>query len=479
MTAISGEENENPTVPHTEQTIVSPQQPKQTPNLRERKSPRRFLLPALIVLALLGGIGWVVFNRVIVPILAFSQMKPQPTKVQLASPKTATIEDTSDYPASLDSRQSVTVQPRVPGQISQIFVKAGDRVQAGQTLLQIDSAEQRATVASRTAAANTAAAEVDSARADVVNSIDNLRSLEAKRAAAQSNVQLAQREYQRFLELVNQGAEARQLLDQRLNALQTAQASLRQAEADIRAQQASINRARSTVSRNQRAVDQAQANISESQAQLKYYTITAPFSGVVGDIPAKEGDVVSNTTPLLTLTQNDALEVQIQVPLERSSSLRTGLPVRLLNDRDQVLKTGRISSIAPNVDPTTQTVLTKAQFDNASNALRTSQFVRTRVIWSNRPGVLVPTTAISRLAGKDFVFVAAPFQASGCEAVAQGASGGPPVQAGPNDLVAAQRPLKLGKIIGNEQEVIDGLKPGDRIVTVGILQLQNCTAIAE
>jgi hypothetical protein len=91
----------------------------------------------------------------------------------------------------------------------------------------------------------------------------------------------------------------------------------------------------------------------------------------------------------------------------------------------------------------------------------------------------VPTTAISRLAGKDFVFVAAPFQASGCKEVAQGSSGGPPMKLGPNDLVAAQKPLKLGKIVGNDQEVLEGLNPSDRFISTGILQLQNCMAIAE
>ena len=81
-----------------------------------------------------------------------SQMKTPPTPVPLANPKTAPISDSSDYAASLDSRQSVTLQPRVSGQVAAIYVKAGDRVTAGQPLLQIGAAEQRAQLASRTAA---------------------------------------------------------------------------------------------------------------------------------------------------------------------------------------------------------------------------------------------------------------------------------------------------------------------------------------
>jgi multidrug efflux pump subunit AcrA (membrane-fusion protein) len=438
---------------------------------------RRFLMPALVVLAILGGIGWVVFNRVILPIMIFSQMKPQPTPVQLASPKSATIADSSDYAANLDSRQSVTLQPRVSGQISAIYVQAGDRVQSGASLLQIDAAEQRAQVAGREAEVDTAAAEVESAQADVANATDTLRALQADREAAQANVQLNQREYDRYQELYRQGAESRQLLDQRLNALQTARAELRKAEADIRAQQAEINRTRAIVERNRRALQRTQASMTEGEAQLRYYSINAPFTGTVGNIPVKVGDFVDTTAQLLTVTQNENLEIQIQIPLERSASLRQGLPVQLLDDREQVLQTGRISFVAPNVDPTTQSIQVKASFENTGN-LRTAQFVRARVIWITRPGVLVPTSAISRLGGRDFIFVAAPFKDSGCKAPAASEMGGP-MQVTPEQLTAVQKPIKLGKIVGNDQEVLEGLSAGDRIIPSGILQLQNCMPIAE
>jgi multidrug efflux pump subunit AcrA (membrane-fusion protein) len=441
------------------------------------RPPRRWLVPLLIGLAIAGGLGWIIFNRFILPIMIASQMKPQPMPVAIANPRTGQIEDSSDYAANLDSRQSVTLQPRVGGQVSAIFVRPGDQVQAGQPLLQIDAAEQQAQVASRTAAAQTTAAEVDSALADVESANQTLRAVEAQRATAQANVQLNQREYERFQELERQGASTRQVVDQRLNALQTAQAALRQAEAEIQAQQAAIARAKSVVARNQRAVEQAQATIAEGQAQLQYYTIRAPFSGTIGDIPVKEGDTVGNTTQLLNLTQNQQLDIQLQVPLERAEALRPGLPVKLLGEQGQEIQTGRISFIAPNVDPSTQSVLTKARFENVKN-FRSSQFVRARVVWQQKPGVLAPTSAISRLGGRDFLFVAAPFKDSGCQAPAQSQGGGK-VEVTPDQLVAAQKPVKLGKIVGNDQEILEGLNAADRIVTSGILQLQNCMPIAD
>jgi multidrug efflux pump subunit AcrA (membrane-fusion protein) len=450
-------------------------------SIHKPHSPRwkKFVVPIGVGLAVIGGVGWIVFNRVILPIMIFSQMKPPPlTQVPLANPKSATIEDSSDYAANLDSRQSIILQPRVSGQVSAIYVKAGDRVQAGEQILQIDAAEQQAQVASRTAAIETAAADIEAARADVANATDALNAQQARRTAALSDVQLNRQEYKRYQNLYSEGAESKQILDQKLNALQTAQATLLQVEADIRAQQSAINRAKATVVKNQRALQQTQANFAEGKAQLQYYTIKAPFTGVVGNIPIKVGDFVDTPTQLLTITQNQELEIQIAIPLERTADLRQGLPVKLLDAQDQVLQTGLISFIAPNVDPSTQSVQVKAVFQNLGDRLRTAQFVRARVVWEKRPGVLVPTTAISRLGGKDFVFVAAPFQSSGCKEPAQSDSGGP-TKIEPDQLVAVQKLIMLGKIVGNDQEILEGVSQRDRIVVAGILQLQNCTPIAE
>ncbi|MBW4517467.1 MAG: efflux RND transporter periplasmic adaptor subunit [Timaviella obliquedivisa GSE-PSE-MK23-08B] len=471
---MNGEDNQkNLTVHPSDQAELPSSHPKvepQTPRWRQS------VVPAVIGLVLLGGLGWIIFSRFILPMMMGGQMAPPPTPVPLANPKSAPIQDSSDYSATLDSRQSVTLQPRVAGQISAIYVQPGDRVEAGQPILEIDADQQRAQVSSRTAAALTAAADVQAAQADVANAADTLRSLEAQRAAALANVQLNQQEYQRYQELTRQGASSQQTLDQRANALRTAQAELRQAEAEIQAQRSAIGRTQSVVTRNQRAVEEAEANIAEGQAALEEYTITAPFSGTVSNIPVKVGDAVTVGTQLLNITQNKQLEVQIQLPLERASSARLGLPVKLLDDQNREIQTGRISFIAPNVDATTQSVQVEATFENGSEVLRSSQFVRARVIWSSQPGVLVPTTAISRLGGRDFLFVAAPFKDSGCQAPASEGTSAP---VDPDQLVAAQKPVKLGRIVNNDQEVLEGVMASDRIVVSGILQLQNCMPIAD
>jgi RND family efflux transporter MFP subunit len=478
--------NSNRDHPHsTGISLVPPDQIEQgdlTPDITEPDDAplptwRRYLFPAIATLLLLGGIGWGVFNRFLAPLLMSGGMGGQPpTPVELSQPRSSTVQDSSDYAANLDSRQSVRVQPRVGGQIAAIYVRPGDRVETGQVLVQIDAAEQQAQVASREAATATASADIVAARARVANANETLRSLEARRAEAVANVQLNRKEYQRFQQLVKEGATSQQNADQRLNALQTAEAALNAADAEISAQRSSVAEEQSTVARSQRAMEEAEANVAERAAQLDNYRIVAPVAGIVGNIPVKVGDVVNNTTQLLTVTQNDRLEIQIQVPLDRSGDLRTGLPVRLLDDRDREIQSGRISFIAPDVDPETQSIQAKASFDNVRN-LRTAQFIRARVIWQQGTGVLVPTSAIARLAGRNFIFIATPYSSSNCATAAPPPPGAPKPAA--DQLVAVQKPIELGKIIGNDQEVAQGLNRSDRIVTSGILQLQNCTPIAD
>ena len=367
--------------------------------------------------------------------------------VPIAPVESGTITDSADYVANLQSRQSVTLQPRVDGYVQEIFVKAGDRVEAGAPILQIDPTRQRAVVQRSVAAVATSQADFESARA-------TLAQLRARKESVLSSVDFNQKEYNRFSQLSSQGAVSKQRLDEVSNSLRNARAELGQIDAQISAQQASINSAATRI-------EESRAGAVQEEVQLDFYTVTAPFAGVVGDIPVKVGDNVNSATQLTTVTQNQVLEIQVAVPVENAPRLRTGIPVQLLDAQDKPLVNGNVTFVSPNINPQTQSVLVKASFNNGGNQLRVNQFVRARLIWASKTGVLVPTSAISRLGGQDFIFVAEETMVDGKP-----------------QLVANQKPIKLGKISGNKQEVLDGLKSGDRIVISGILQLRDGAAIA-
>ena len=157
------------------------------------------------------------------------------------------------------------------------------------------------------------------------------------------------------------------------------------------------------------------------------------------------------STVITTLDSTQGLEAYINVPLDRSPELRLGLPIQLLDAEGNVAATNRITFVAPRVDDATQTVLVKSRLSEVPPAIRVQQFVRARIVWRAEPGVTVPVTAVTRVSGQHFCFVAEPGQQGG--------------------FVARQRPVVVGEVLGNDYVVRSGLKAGDRLIVSGIQKI--------
>ena len=316
---------------------------------------------------------------------------PQAMPVQVRTARPAKVDDTTEYVATVKSRDSAVVMPQVEGIITQIFVHSGERVTAGAALMQIDPAKQQATV----------------------------KSQEDARAAQLAQVKWAQQNYERISGLAKAGVVSKQDPDQARATLDAAQSQLHSLDAQVR----------------------------EQQVQLHYYKVVAPRAGIVGDVPVRVGDRVTTTTTLTTVDRPGSLEAYVYIPVEKSAQLKMNLPVQIVDAAGKPLASSHITFISPQVDNSTQTVLAKAQIANSSDALRTAQFIRARVIWGNHERAVVPVVAVSRIGGLYFVFVAEPDQKGG--------------------YVVHQKPLQVGPIIGNDYVVLDGIKPGDKVVVSG------------
>jgi RND family efflux transporter MFP subunit len=278
-----------------------------------------------------------------------ARFDPRGTPVKTVVLKPVPISSSSEYLGTLKSRRSAALNPQVEGQVTGIFVKSGDRVKAGEPLMQIDPLLQRATVQSQ----------------------------EAARAAQQANVTYAETQWQRAKQLYEAGVVSRQDYDQAQTSLDAARQQLRSLEGQVDAQ----------------------------QVQLHYYRVVAPFPGVVGDIPVRVGDRVTVSTLLTTVDQSGSLQLYVNVPVEQSSQLRLGQTVELLDTAGRVQAQSRIDFISPEVSTDTQSILAKATFANRSGTLHTSEYARVRIIWSVQPGLTVPVLSVSQINGQFFVFV--------------------------------------------------------------------------
>ncbi|MBJ6764921.1 efflux RND transporter periplasmic adaptor subunit [Myxococcaceae bacterium JPH2] len=313
--------------------------------------------------------------------------------VQVLSVKPGPVLDSVEYVGTLISRRSITVFPQVAGYVETIPVRPGDTVKQGQVLLVVDPRQVKA----------------------------NLRAIEAQRASAIANREYARRTRQRSEQLLKEGLTSRQDYDQAVAQAEQAEAQARSSEAQIQAQ----------------------------QVQLGFYNVSAPFSGTVGDIPVKIGDYVTPQSVLTRVDQSLALELSVQVPVERAAHVEVGkTPMEVLDGEGKPVVRAPVFFVAPTPNTGTQLVEVKAAFDNTAK-LRAGQLVRAQIIYSARDALKMPTAAVTHQGTESFAMV-----------VAQGDGG----------TIVKRTPVDLGRIQGNDYEILGGLDAGTQVV-VSSLQL--------
>jgi RND family efflux transporter MFP subunit len=312
--------------------------------------PRRGLLPApamplaVLSLAVAAAVGC---QKPTAPPAAPAM---QALPVQTVTIENSPVPRSDEYTATIKSRRSATLNPQVDGNLTAILVKSGDHVKAGQSLMEIDPAKQRATLDSQVAT-------------------------ERQKLAVYHYNEV---EVDRQRKLFAAGIISRDALDQ-------AEQNYSNAKADYD----------SSVSLRQ-----------SQEKQLGYYHIRAPFDGIVGDIPVHLGDYVSATTMLTTVDENKDFEAYVYIPTERAADVRLGLPVNIVDTNGDVLESTRVDFVSPSVDNGLQGILVKAPLNSALDKFRNAQLVKARVIWSTAPTATVPVLAVTRIGGQTFVYVA-------------------------------------------------------------------------
>jgi len=320
--------------------------------------------------------------------------------VQTATVTLSPVPQSSEYVATIKSRRSATISPMVQGVLTKIAVVSGDHVKAAQVLMQIDPRMQMAAVASARATEQQKKAVFD------FNTI----------------------EMGRQQKLFDAGVTSHDAYDTERQALDNAKADY-QAAVETRKTQ---------------------------EEQLAYYTIRAPFDGVVGDVPVHVGDLVSPVmspaTALTTIDENKDLEAYIYIPTERSGQVRQGLAVDLLDNSGNLIEKTKIDFLSAQVDSTLQGILVKAPVHASLEMLRTAQMIKARVIWSTTPMAVIPVLAVTRQGGQSFVFV---------------------TQQQGGHFFAIQKAVTLGDTVGNNYSITSGLNPGDKVVVSSTQFLVN------
>lgn len=251
----------------------------------------------------------------------------------------------------------------------------------------------------------------------------------AQLISAEANLEKARKDIDRYNMLLKNDAVARQTVDQ----------------------------ATATYEMNKSQVEAAKAVVLSAKTDLSYSLITAPVTGRIGISQVRMGSQVSPGTTLLnTVSSENPIAVDVVVneqDINRFYALQrktTDSTFRLqLSDGTQYDKTGKILAIDRGVNNLTGTIKVRVEFPNPNGVLKDGMSGVLKVLNNDSGNRLqIPYKAVSEQMGEFFVFVS-------------------------QDTIAKQLKVKLGPRIGSNIVIMDGIKPGDKVVTDGFQRLRD------
>ncbi|MBZ9701429.1 MULTISPECIES: efflux RND transporter periplasmic adaptor subunit [unclassified Mesorhizobium] len=327
---------------------------------------------------------------------------------------------TADFPVRryaigfVSSPAVVSINARVSSQIVSIDVKDGQMVKTGDLLFSLDDRALKAQLAKDQA---------------------TLAKDQALLASSNSDLQRAK-------DLVAKQAGTQQTYDQAVAAQKAAAAT----------------------------VDADKATIDADNVQLGFARITAPISGRLGAVNVAVGDLVttsngssSTSTPLVTITQMDPLQVNFNLPESNLALLHKALAkpqqgaVTLTQDGDPTpIGKGTLDFVDSSVDTASGTIATRASIPNADLSLWPGQYVNVVLDAGIMPQMTsVPTVAVQPSQKGPFVYVVKP------------------------DNTVEMRPVQVALTVGQSAAISDGLKSGEKVVIEGQTRLKNGAAVHE
>jgi membrane fusion protein (multidrug efflux system) len=268
------------------------------------------------------------------------------------------------------------------------------------------------------------------------------------------------------------GARVRrgQLLVQFDDQLQRAQ--LQQAEAQAAIARTNLQRSRelqaqnfvsqSAVDQNAAALDVAVAQVALAKAQLSRLAILAPFDGLAGIKSVALGDYLKDGADIVSLEDRSRMWVDFRLPERFVGRTQAGQPVEITLDALPGRPyAGVVEALDSLVDANGRSLLVRARVDRPGNELKSGMFARARIVFAVRErAVVVPEEALVPQGGKQLIV----------KAVRAAPSGAAPAEANGEAkpaLVSQRLEAKLGARIAGKVEILEGLQPGDLVVTAG------------
>ncbi len=422
------------------------------PPQTERASKRPLILVVILIVAAVAAAA--LFNYYKSTHGEKKQAKKAlPVTVATAIQKTIPLE--INVIGTVQAYSTVQVKSQVIGQLTKVHFKQGDFVKAGDVLFTIDPRALDAQLAQAQAIELKDRAQVKQAQANVAKDVALVKQAEATLARDKSQFSLAKREAERYSTLVEQGAVSHEQYDQQKTAEDTATATVSSDEAMLSSIRATLESDRAMANSLEAQANADHAAARNMEVQLSYTTIRSPIDGRTGSLNIYQGNLIkdNDATALISIDQINPIYVTFAVPEQYLSEIakynkQAPLKVMAFIEGNKDPEQGIVTFIDNTVDTTTGTINLKGTFENRDRRLWPGQFVNVVLLLKEEPNaLLIPAHAVQTGQDGQFVFVLMP------------------------DSTVEQRPIKLGRTSKGDAIILQGLSPGDKVVTDGQLQL--------
>ncbi len=324
------------------------------------------------------------------------------------------------------SKATSPLASKLMGEVTAVRVREGDRVRAGQVLVEIEARD----VAASVARAEAAVAEAERSLVEIDRSVE---AAEHARAAATVSRDLAKVTYERYEKLVEAQVVSRQAFDEVAARFKMAAADLDRASTDVEMQRARRSQALARI-------EQARAESRRAGVMLGYATIVAPADGIVVAKTAEVGTMAQPGVPLLTIENPSTYRLEASVEESHAARVRLGaeVPVRI-DALGGLAMTGSVAEIMPAADPTSRSVVVKIDLPD-TRGLRSGQYGVAAFPTGERVVTAVPRGALVERGQMTGIFVV------------------------DDSNVARLRFVTTGERSGESVEILSGLDEGQRFV---------------
>ena len=367
--------------------------------------------------------------------------------VEIVPVEKKTIQHTVESDAVLFPLAQSAITPKINAPVQKFYVQRGSKVHQGELLATLENKDLAAAAQDNKGAYDQAQAVY--ATTTGASLPEELQKAELDTNAAKQEMDAQEKVYKSRQDLYEQGALPRKELDQGLVDYTTARNQYEIAKKHLDALQKFGNAQGIKGAEGQ--LESAKGKYLGAAAALSYSEIRSPIDGVVTDRPLYPGEMASAGIPLLTVMDISRVVARAHIPQREVASLKIGDAASVIVPGDNKPYEGKITVISPALDPNSTTVEVWAEFKNPEQRLKPGTSVQLSMVASTIPNALtVPTSSI----------LTAP-------------DGTTTVMIAGSDNRAHQKNVTVGVKQGDDVQILEGLKDGDKVVAAGAYGLPD------